>query len=179
MVNYSESIIYKICCRNTDIKEIYIGSTTNFRLRKCQHKTICHNNKNKKYNLRVYQFIRDNGGWENFDMVQVEQYNATDKRDLHSRERHWFEQLNANLNSQIPSRTQKEYNKEYYKDNKDKISSYKKQYYHQKKEIKTCVCGGTYEYGHTSTRNRHYRTQKHTEYVKKIHEHLSELMSQS
>ena len=102
MVNYSQSIIYKICCRNTDIKEIYIGSTTNFRLRKCHHKSDCNNIKNKSYNYRVYKFIRENGGWDNFDMVQIEQYNATDKHSLHARERHWIEELKANLNGHIP-----------------------------------------------------------------------------
>ena len=187
MVNYSQSIIYKICCNNLEIKDIYIGSTTNFRLRKCQHKSSCNNEKSKEYNKRVHQFIRDNGGWSNFDMVQIQQYNATDKNSLHARERYWIEQLKPSLNCCIPTRTKKEYcgdnrdtisayKKQYNKDNRETISAQKKQHYQQNKEIRTCVCGSKYNYGKSNDRNRHFRSNKHTEYVKKIHEHLSELM---
>jgi hypothetical protein len=203
MVNYSQSVIYKICCRNTDIEEIYIGSTTNFSRRKCEHKTCCNNKKDKKYNLRLYQFIRENGGWENFDMVQVEQYNATDKHSLHARERHWIEELKPSLNSCIPTRTIKEWyqdNKEtisaqkrqYYLDNKETVSAKhnqyyqdnretrlarKKQHYHQKKEMRTCVCGSEYNYGITNKRTSHYRTKKHTEFVETFYNNLRELMN--
>ena len=43
MVNYNKSMIYKICCNDLKIKEIYIGSTTNFTKRKQTHKSYCNN----------------------------------------------------------------------------------------------------------------------------------------
>ena len=53
-IDYSNSIIYKLCCRDVNVKEIYVGSTTNFRARKNQHKSCCKIIK-KKNNIKVYQ----------------------------------------------------------------------------------------------------------------------------
>lgn len=94
MVNYKESIIYKLC--SSDCDEIYIGGTTNFRRRKHQHKSDCHNVNDKAYNRPVYQFIRENGGWSAWSMIQIEQYEARNKRDLEARERYWIDLLNQN-----------------------------------------------------------------------------------
>jgi CRISPR/Cas system-associated protein Cas7 (RAMP superfamily) len=52
----------------------------------------------KNYNTYVYQFIREHGGWDHWDMVLVEKYNASDKLDARARERYWIEQLHAELN---------------------------------------------------------------------------------
>lgn len=126
MVNYSNSIIYKLCCKDTAVSDIYIGSTCNFRTRKYGHKNACCNQNGNKYNMTVYQFIRNNGGWLNWDMVQIETYEAKDKHHLHSRERYWIEELKPILNVQIPTRTQKRYQEEYRKYNKEKRASYNK-----------------------------------------------------
>jgi len=125
MVNYNKSIIYKLCCKNPEIKEIYIGSTINFTRRKCNHKFSCNNINSKNYNVNVYQYIRDNGGFDNFDMVCIEKFECNDKLELHKRERYWLEQLGATLNMCVPSRS----SKEYYDNNKNKIKEYKKEYY--------------------------------------------------
>ena len=139
MVNYNKSIIYKICCKDINIKEIYVGSTANeLRKRKYSHKYDCNNINSKNYNLYVYQFVRSNGGFENFDMVLIEEYNCNDKQELHKRERFYIELLEANLNSRIPNRNKKENredkkdkSKEWREDNKDKI----KEYYQSNKEL--------------------------------------------
>ena len=86
-INYSNSIIYKICCKDTSITDIYIGSTTNFTRRKCDHKKCCNNSNLRSYNYNIYKFIRANGNWDNWDMVEIEKVNASDKRDLHKKER--------------------------------------------------------------------------------------------
>ena len=124
--DYSKSIIYKLCCKDPNITDIYIGSTINFKKRKYDHKWNCNNNieKNKKYNLKIYKFIRDNGGFENWTMIMLEQYNCNNKKELQSRERYWIEELKSSLNSEIPTRTKQEY----YEDYKDKILEKQKQY---------------------------------------------------
>jgi hypothetical protein len=109
MVNYNKSSIYKLCCKDVNIKEEYVGSTTRFERRKAEHKTGCNNEKNPSYNYYVYQFIRENGGIENWDMVQIEEVNVNNKRELGTRERYWIETLKAELNCNIPTRTLKEY----------------------------------------------------------------------
>lgn len=96
--DYSETIIYKLCCKNPSINKIYIGHTTNFTNRKNNHKSNCCNENLNNYNLYVYKFIRENGGWDNWSMVQVENYNCNNKREAETRERYWIELLNSELN---------------------------------------------------------------------------------
>ena len=60
--DYSHTIIYKICCKDISINDIYVGHTTNFIQRKTQHKTSCYNINGKKYKQYVYEIIRNNGG---------------------------------------------------------------------------------------------------------------------
>ena len=36
--DYSKGFIYKLCCLDVNIKDIYVGSSTNFKERKKQHK---------------------------------------------------------------------------------------------------------------------------------------------
>lgn len=177
MVNYSESSIYKLCCRDVNVKEIYVGSTVNFIRRKHSHKNCCNNENNKDYNTYVYQFIRDNGGFNNFDMIEVERYKAIDKKDLEKRERYWIETLGADLNKIIPTRTIKEWykdnkevinekRKEHYQDNKEKILEYHIRYYKKNKEkVKeyreekiTCECGSIINKNHLA---RHQKSIKH------------------
>ena len=42
-------------------------------------------------------------------MIEIEKYEATDKHDLIKRERYWIETLKPSLNTQIPTRTYKEW----------------------------------------------------------------------
>ena len=68
--------------------------------------------------------------------------------------------------------------KQNYEDNKETISAQMKQQYHQKKDIRTCVCGGKYDYGNSSNGNKHYSSNKHTEFVETFYNNLQELMCQ-
>ena len=187
-IDYSNTIIYKLCCKDLSITDIYIGHTTDFRKRKNQHKTDCNNQKTKKYNLKVYQFIRDNGNWNNWDMIEIERFEAIDGNDAKKKERYWIEELKATLNSEIPLRTNKEYyedNKEHYKlyreTNKEKILEKAKEYYQnnlelitekkkniyqsnkekineKRKEKITCECGC---FIRKDSLSEHQRTKKH------------------
>jgi len=145
-IDYANSCIYKLCCRDTEITDCYVGSTTNFRSRKSQHKSSCNNENKKNYNLKVYKFIREHGGWENWDMVLIEKVNVNDGNELHKEERKWIEQLNSTLNQIIPTRSGKEwyqdnidnkkkYSKENYINNKQSINERHKQWYENNKQI--------------------------------------------
>jgi len=120
MPDYSKCVMYKIVCKDTDIKECYIGSTCNHSRRKTGHKNRCNDKNDKGYNLKVYKFIRKNGGWEDWEFVILEKYPCKDKVEKEIRERYWVE-LMGTLNSDIPSRTRKEW----INDNKDKIREYR------------------------------------------------------
>ena len=123
-VDYSKGLIYKLCCKDASITDIYIGSTTNMRHRKSQHKTACNNPNDKAYNFKSYQFIRENGGWYNWTMVLVEYVNCNSKIELEKEERVVIELLKPTLNYVIPTRT----SKEYYEVHKEKKSDYNKKY---------------------------------------------------
>ena len=92
------------------------------------------NQNSKAYNYVVYSVIRQNGGWCNWTMIEIEKYPCNDKRELEKRKREWIEKLNATLNKQLPTRTQQDYMKEYRNQNNDQINAYKRFYYDQNKE---------------------------------------------
>ena len=130
MINYNKSSIYKICCNDLNITDIYIGSTTNFTRRKQQHKTRCNNINDDRHNLKLYKCIRDNGGWDKWSMILIENVSCENKLELHKIERDYIEKNNSVLNCQIPSRTKKEYNN----DTKEKMKEHYKQYRDDNKE---------------------------------------------
>lgn len=141
-------IIYKLVSRDVNITELYVGSTCSFRARKCAHKKSCNNENDKSYKYNIYQYIRANGGWDTFDMIQVEEFKHDTKQELHARERYWIEELKASLNKFIPTRTMSEwyqdnkeaileYQKHHYQTNKEAITAYKKQYNQNNKEAIT------------------------------------------
>jgi len=122
--------IYKLCCKNPDIKEIYIGFTSRPLYKAFyDHKQIYNNPKHKKYNDTLYKFIRNNGTINNWDIVEVERYD----KDLSIQEKNkyknmWIENLHATLHiynydceeqkkknekTEINKKSRKEYMKEY------------------------------------------------------------------
>ena len=68
-IDYSKTIIYKIVCKDLNVKDVYVGHTTDFIRRKRQHNSVCNCETSLRHNLKVYQLIRDSGGWENWSMI--------------------------------------------------------------------------------------------------------------
>ena len=177
-------IFYKIFCKDENIKDCYVGKTKELNKRWTCHKKSCNNQNDDKYNLKLYKFIRENGNIDNWNIIEIDKGEYDDK-DSSIRERYWFEELNANLNSCIPSRTRKEKCKEYREKNKEKLNEYNKSYYlnniekerirhkeyreknkdeinKKKYEKFICECGGSYIFCHKST---HFKTKKHQKYI--------------
>ncbi len=130
MLNYNQSIIYKIICKDETILDVYVGSTTNFNRRLCQHRENVTNYKCRKSNYKVYKFIREHGGWSNWEMIAISEINCDDKNELKQHERLYIDALNSTLNTQIPLRTRKEWEA----DNRDKINKNANNYYHENKQ---------------------------------------------
>ena len=78
-INYSKSSIYKIVCKDANIKDCYVGSTTNLTKRKYLHKSVCNNVNDKAYNCYLYQYIRENGGFHNWDFIEIEKFDCKTK----------------------------------------------------------------------------------------------------
>lgn len=134
--NYQNTIIYVIKCRDDNITEEYIGSTTNFNDRKCQHKNACNNEKNKAYNELKYKFIRDNEGWDNWLMLEVLKYPCNDKNEARMKEEEIRVERKAKLNSikAFGAETKREYDKLYREENKEDIQNYRQQYYEEHRD---------------------------------------------
>lgn len=152
IIDYSKTIIYKIVC-DDDNRLIYVGSTTDFTRRKSQHKHSCNMESNSAYNFKLYKMIRENGGWDNFTMVQVESFPCQNGNESRARENFIMNELKCTMNSNKPftGLTHAEYDKQYYIDNKIE--------YNKKKSVKVkCVCGCMISKRNTST---HKKTGKH------------------
>ena len=100
--------VYMLYCKDTNIKDFYIGYTTDYRTRILNHKYNTYNTDSKKYNIKVYEFIRSNGGWDNWTSKIIEE-----DCDIH-REKYYYELLQPTLNTYHWGMTMKEYRKKYY-----------------------------------------------------------------
>jgi len=184
-MSYQNAVIYKIECNDINVKECYIGSTKDFVGRRYNHKS--------KYkmgsNLKVYQFIRNNGGWENWTMKSIINYPCKNRMELEIKEQEIIKTFDNTLNC-VNAYTSIEYKIEYKKqwdventekrkeqakqyriDNLEKIKEQKKQYYidntekikaRQNEKIQ-CDCGRWTGRGDMA---KHRKTKIHTDFLK-------------
>jgi hypothetical protein len=101
-IDYSNTIIYKITCIEPTITDVYVGHTTNFVQRKYSHKQNCTNQNTANYKCKLYEVIRNNGGWENWKMEIINFYNCHDHYEARKKEQEYFISLKATLNSIEP-----------------------------------------------------------------------------
>lgn len=111
-MDYSNACIYKIVnidyCDDADNKDFYIGSCKRFNKRRNVHKYDCNNIKSKSYNQQIYRHIRQNGGWNKWEVVLLEQYPCNSRYELEQREREIIEEMKPNINKNIPTRNHRE-----------------------------------------------------------------------
>jgi len=149
--------IYKLVCNDVSVTDFYIGSTSNIRNRKYQHKNCCINLNDKHYNLKIYQTIRENGGFENWRMVVLEEMiEGTTLLQSKMREEHFRLELEATLNSIScgTGLTKKEYMKDYSKTKKSKET--KKEYQQTEK--------------HKEYQKQYQQSDKYKEYKKNLYQ---------
>jgi hypothetical protein len=135
-IDYSKTIIYKITCNDPSVLECYVGHTTNFIKRKYSHKSSC---VDETKNFKVYQMIRDNGGWNNWTMVPICEFPCENFTQALIKEESCRVELQASLNTYKcliaePKQYQREYHKEYYKYHKEYYKEYNILYYQEHKE---------------------------------------------
>lgn len=142
MPDYSKTVIYILRCFDLGISESYVGSTVNPTSRKSHHHDCCINEKSPAYNRKLYNFIRDNGGWQNWELVILEEYpECTSKIQKHIRERQVADRMNSTLNINRAYRTDDEIVEQQLLNHQLKIhcptcdKTYFKRHY-----IKHCLC---------------------------------------
>ena len=96
-IDYTNTIIYKI--QHTEKEElIYVGHTTDFTKRKSAHKAYANTKEGKPYNRQLYKMIRENGGWEMFNMIEIKKFSCDTKREAEAEEDKVMRELKATMN---------------------------------------------------------------------------------
>ena len=102
VIDYSNTVFYKIYCNDANIKDLYVGHTTNFVQRKYAHKRSCVKEIDANHNLKLYKCIREHGGWDNWKMDIIGFQDCYDHYEVRKKEQNYFETLQATLNSLEP-----------------------------------------------------------------------------
>jgi len=102
IIDYSNTVFYKIYCNDATVSDIYVGHTTDFVQRKYTHKRACIKVKDASHHFKVYKFIREHGGWENWKMDIMGFHHCYDHYEARKIEQNYFETLQATLNSIEP-----------------------------------------------------------------------------
>lgn len=125
--------VYEIKSKNPFITKKYIGITKHFTIRKTQHKSDCNNVNSKRYNFKLYQYIRLNNGFDNFNinLIRIVNIEPSEKGIYEKIEFELNNGFENCLNERYPNRTAKQSSKNYYDNNKAKF----KLYYQNNKEI--------------------------------------------
>jgi hypothetical protein len=187
-INYQKTIIYHFVCNDKSITDTYVGHTTNFVERKAHHKRACCNENYKEYNRKLYQNMRENGGWENWNMIPLEECPCENMIQAIIKEQYWIDKLQARMNDNkaYTSYEQKLENmRVYYVEHKEEIKVWNKKYVEENKEMIAernhnryeenkeeiqkikqqkinCECGGRYTINHRAT---HFKTPKHISFL--------------
>ena len=99
LTDYSNTVIYKISCRDPTVSGVYVGHTVDFIKRKYAHQKSSEDN--KCTNL-LYRTIRMHGGWNNWEMKMVGFFHCNNLTEAREKEQEFFISLNASLNSVEP-----------------------------------------------------------------------------
>ena len=134
MSDYLKGVIYKL--HKDDMTEIYIGSTADEKHREECHKSNCNNENSDGYNLKIYIFIRENGGMDNWKFEVIERFPCENDIQLRIREQYYYDLFKPELNTYRPLRTEEDlkeyhriYNEKYYQDNIEEMKEKMKKYY--------------------------------------------------
>lgn len=182
-----DCVVYGLRKKETETI-LYVGSTKNITERKQGHKDKFYNPTSISYNFKIYNHIRENGGWEVFEFIILE--TIEDILTKRIREQFWINKYGINnllneVDAYITEEERKErvrigrskrYNankelyaekmKAYYELNKEELAEKGKVYRAEKKEeIRAfknrkvmCDCGIIYTH---SNKNRHCRSKTH------------------
>lgn len=153
-MDYKNSKIYKLVCKDLNITNFYVGSTAQpLCKRMVYHRQKVSENPNRK----VYKFINEHGGFQNWSIVLIENFPCNNKEEQLKREQYWKDLLKPTLNSidayvsegRYKDKTRanakkwtlshpekrKEICKRYHENNRDKVLEGKKTFYEKNKTI--------------------------------------------
>ena len=147
--DYHNSIIYHI--RHMESKEVvYVGSTTKFSQRKSTHKWLCNHEEGKDFTIPIYYHIRNNGGFDCFEVIPIKSLKLENKTQLLIAEQEEIDKHRNLVNRQKAHRTieqkridnnekckkwrennpehEKQYQKKYHEEHKAELNEKTKKY---------------------------------------------------
>jgi len=156
----------------------YVGSTKHIKDRILHHSFLVNYENIHYYNLKLYKFIRENGGWDNVEIHILQECNEDVRYII---EDFYINHYKCELNMCSAKRDSKKYKEyadkwyvdnkyrlkkvrqKYYVNNKEKINEKNNQYYKKNNVNKyNCLCGGRYS---NHSKNKHFKTLKHKNYL--------------
>jgi len=152
MSEYDKCCIYKIISKDINITEVYVGHTIDF-----ERILKFHRQKSNKRSYKLYNCIRFYGGWENFEIIKIEDYPCNSKQEAKIRQQYWITELKAELNIINASMETKN-------DRKENKKNYMRVYM-KTCPFETCVCGSEVN---IYKKTQHLNTLKHKNYIANI-----------
>lgn len=106
MPDWNATVIYKIYCKDTSITDIFIGYTTNLKLRryaikqeyKQEYKLSSHLDPIPNHPKYVFQFMRKHGGFENWTVEKVCDCPCSDDKEALYWKQYYINSMDATLN---------------------------------------------------------------------------------
>ena len=99
-VDYSNTIIYKIVCKDTNVHYKYVSHTTNFTQRKYSHKVACNKPITNQCDVTLYKTVNEHGGWQNWEMIELARYACNNINDAQQKEKlHYAALVDPNDNN--------------------------------------------------------------------------------
>ena len=150
--------IYKLQHKTNEKLERYVGCTKDFKTRRKCHKTKCNNPNTREYNYPVYKYIREHGGWNEWEMTCLATEYVENKEEQTNIENQYITLMNATLCKQKPGAWQRAGGKKAYKHDYDIKHGLLG-------NSQPCPCGGDFTKKHE---REHKRAPMHTRYEEAI-----------
>jgi hypothetical protein len=146
---------------NDDVEDFYIGSSKNIINRKSHHKNKYNgwiDGKYKNFHPILYEYIKSNGGIDNWKFYILEENEFNNKKDLRIREQYYLNKVCPSLNQNNSYESKEE--------RKERADNAAKEHYQKNKGDKVkCVCGiEIIERG----MKKHLTSKKHLKYIANI-----------
>lgn len=134
VIDYSTTPVYfyRFICKDINIINTYVGSTISLTRRRTAHKSACINPNNLHHHLLVYKIIRENGGWTNWELVEIENKIVKNKTEALQHEQYLIDLFKSNMNSHNAFLTETQKRTaitQYYENHKTVILEQHRKYY--------------------------------------------------
>tara|TARA_R110000824_G_scaffold81230_5_gene204211 strand:- start:603 stop:1148 length:546 start_codon:yes stop_codon:yes gene_type:complete len=176
--------LYRLQSKDEKIREIYISSTWDFTISEDYHRNACSIPEHPEYNKKVHIFIREHGGWSNWDLIELYAFTCAGITERLTKEQSYRGNCLPSLNDgrnikhvqhneikdeiavfdvstkkrRYIKQPTKKTNKEYYQENKERLLAIQ-----NKKE--ECICGCIVSHGNMK---QHQKSIKHKNLIKTI-----------